>query len=281
MKTEIVATCWTTAGQAKPLADDESSPEPLVKRIELAGAAGFSGFGLLHADLDKVIEQDRVADLARMLNDNGLRFLELEFLTGWFNGGPEREEADRRWQRFLEVASVVPVRNVKVGGNFDGSEASLEIMTNAFGHLCEQAATCDVSVTLEPMPYTNIRTTADGLAITRGANQSNGGLMIDIWHVARAGVDYDWIRTLNRDDILGVEVDDAATEPVGTLLEDTINERRLPGEGSLDIASFVAAVASTGYEGPVGVEIIAAQHRSRPIVEAIPAAFDAAQRFLG
>lgn len=100
--------------------------------------------------------------------------------------------------------------------------------------------------------------------------------------LTRAGVDYQWIAdNLTGQDVGGVEVDDADAddEPIGTVLEDTIHERRLPGDGSFDIPAFLNAIEATGYAGPVGAEIIAAQHRARPVEEAVGAAFEAATRF--
>ena len=39
---DLLATRWTTAGDAAPLGGDERSPVPLRERIEAAGAAGFA-----------------------------------------------------------------------------------------------------------------------------------------------------------------------------------------------------------------------------------------------
>jgi len=47
----LLATCWTTAGDANPLPGDQRSPSPIRERVEAAAAAGFQGIGLLHADL--------------------------------------------------------------------------------------------------------------------------------------------------------------------------------------------------------------------------------------
>ena len=49
----LLATCWTTAGDAAPLRDGERSPVPLRTRIEVAAQAGFRGFGVNYADLTR------------------------------------------------------------------------------------------------------------------------------------------------------------------------------------------------------------------------------------
>ena len=53
-----------------------------------------------------------------------------------------------------------------------------------------------------------------------------------------------------------VELDDADEQVVGTLWEDTLDHRRLPGEGAFDVPAFIAAVHRAGYRGHWGVEII-------------------------
>jgi hypothetical protein len=53
---ELLATCWTSAGDATPDRGDEVSPVDLRTRIETAAEVGWEGFGLLHADL--VIARD-------------------------------------------------------------------------------------------------------------------------------------------------------------------------------------------------------------------------------
>ena len=64
---------------------------------------------------------------------------------------------------------------------------------------------------------------------------------------------------------------------LGTLLEDTLERRRLCGSGALDVPAFVRAVQATGYTGPYGVEIISREHRQRPLDEAARLSFDTAR----
>ena len=68
----------------------------------------------------------------------------------------------------------------------------------------------------------------------------------------------------------------AKAEVVGTLFEDTINNRELCGEGDADVEAFIRAIDRIGYDGPWGVEIISHAHRARPIDEALTRAFDTA-----
>ena len=48
---------------------------------------------------------------------------------------------------------------------------------------------------------------------------------------------------------------------VGTLLEDTIHRRRLPGEGSFDLEGFIRLIDDHGVHCPLSVEILSDELR--------------------
>jgi sugar phosphate isomerase/epimerase len=51
------------------------------------------------------------------------------------------------------------------------------------------------------------------------------------------------------------------------LHEDTINHRRLCGEGEFDIRGFLDQVWKAGYHGPVGIEVLNKELPKRPLDE--------------
>ena len=48
---ELVATCWTSAGNVGPLDTPEMSPIPVLERIQAVASTGWMGMGLVHDDL--------------------------------------------------------------------------------------------------------------------------------------------------------------------------------------------------------------------------------------
>ena len=107
---------------------------------------------------------------------------------------------------------------------------------------------------------------------SKGFPQSN--LLLDIWHVNRGNIDYSEIAAMPREYLKHVELDDAGPLE-GSIMEDTLNRRRLPGEGDFDIAGFLRAVAATGYDGVYGVEILSETQRQLFPAEAAQRSFDA------
>jgi sugar phosphate isomerase/epimerase len=89
----LLATCWTSAGDAASDRLDLRSPLPLRRRIEAVSAAGFRGFGLLSADLPAAEQEYGLDGICAMLDDNGIVDLELEGIPHWWDDGPRRRRA--------------------------------------------------------------------------------------------------------------------------------------------------------------------------------------------
>ena len=57
-------------------------------------------------------------------------------------------------------------------------------------------------------------------------------------------------------------------------------QRKLPGEGELDVVGLIRAVQATGYDGPYCVEVNTPEFRALPVREAAKRAADAATAVL-
>jgi sugar phosphate isomerase/epimerase len=130
------------------------------------------------------------------------------------------------------------------------------------------------AIALEMMPFGQINNFVRALGLVESAGASNGGLLVDLWHVARGGMDYNEVSTVPTKRIVSVELDDADAQPHGSLWEDTLHHRRLCGEGSLRPCEFIAVLRRAGYRGVYSVEIISREHRKRGLEEAALRAFE-------
>src|SRR5439155_8104916 len=81
---DLLALYWTVSGPVEVHRGREWSLFDLRERCEHAARAGFAGIGLWHADLEHVLETRTLAEVGALLDDHGLRYLELEFLMDWF-----------------------------------------------------------------------------------------------------------------------------------------------------------------------------------------------------
>lgn len=271
----LIASYWTVAGDTAPLKGiSEISPHPLPDRIAAAANAGFEGFGLCHEDLMHSVERYGVGAIRSMLDDAGMRFVELEMLGDWCATGERREASDAVRADLLGVAEPLGACHLKCGGHPQGEHYPDEHLAAEFAALCDDCESVGLRVALEPMPFTAVPDPATALELVNLANRPNGGLCVDIWHVTRGGVPFDEVAKLPGELVVAVELDDATADQVGTAIEDTIDRRLLCGQGDFDIGGFIGAIESTGFRGPYGVEIISAEHRARPLAEAAQAAFE-------
>jgi sugar phosphate isomerase/epimerase len=271
---DILASHWAIAGDSYPGAPSEVSPFAIEERVAVAAATGYTGIGLLHADL-LAIEQAAggLAPLDAALRDAGLRHVEVECLIDWFADGEARAASDRRRADLLRAAAALGARHVKVNGELTGRRLPLAHLAHELAELAREAAEAGTTIAVEPMPFSGIPDIAAGLQLLEAAGAPNARLLVDVWHVARAGTPYAELAAVPGELIAHVELDDALAEPVGDLWTDTVHHRLLPGEGELDVTGFLAAIRATGYAGPVGVEVISERHRRLPLREAAEAAY--------
>jgi sugar phosphate isomerase/epimerase len=275
-KIELLAAYWTLAGDVYPCAPNEISPFTLRERCEAASRAGWSGIGLLLDDLEHSIEKYGLSGVKNILADTGMKYFELEILMDWYLDGEARAKSDSARRRFIEVGGELGMLNLKIGASpFDKSPPDFALMTAEFAKLCEDVATVGATVAIEFMPFSPIRNVAEALKVSEGADQPNGGLMVDHWHVVRGGTPYSEIARIPARYIKGVELDDAGAQVKATLFEDSSFNRQLCGEGVGDCPAFIDALQQAGCTLPYyGVELISEVHRKFPLDEMAKRAFD-------
>ena len=267
---ELLATCWTSAGDAAPDRGDEVSPVDLRTRIETASEVGWEGFGLLHADLAIARRTIGLQELRRIFDGSGIKHVELEVLPWWWTTDERRRISDQRRTLLLDAAEVLGARTIKVAAEGGGQPVDAARFHDDFDRVATEAGNAGTRVALEFMPMTNLPTLQAGVDFVTAVGNQHGGLTVDTWHVHRGGTSYAELeRILPVEHLFIVELDDADEQVVGTLWEDTVNARRLPGEGVFDVPAFIAAIHRAGYRGHWGVEIISEQHRQLPIREGL------------
>jgi sugar phosphate isomerase/epimerase len=270
---DLVCSWWTIAG-AVP---GSGSPRTIAERAEAAARAGFAGIGLRHDDYTLARDAGLSdAAIAAAIHDNGLVLDEIEFVTGWSSDDPAQQERGRRFEQDLyALAGAVGVRQLNVGSIEPlGSLPALDAVAERFAALCERALAHGLQVALEFMPWTGIPGPALAWEVVRRADASNGGVLVDTWHDFRGAADPAQLRAIPVDRIFGLQINDADAEVVGTLRDDSIRRRRLPGEGSFDLQGFVRLMDEIGVAAPYAIEVISDEQTALPANEAARRAFE-------
>lgn len=279
---ELVATYWTMGGDCRPGGGPgEISSFDFRDRVEMARKVGYCGIGLAYADIMAVSEHMGLDAMRTILDDNGMKYVEVENIGDWFADGERRKRSDVQRRGLMNAAEKLGAWHIKIGGDIENDGAKdwpMDKMIEDFRVLCDQAADVGTRISLELMPFTNLRTIDQGLELVRGAGADNGGIMLDIWHMERGNIDFERIAEMPGETIFWVELNDAKAEVEGSLFNDTINCRVLPGEGAFDTQGFLSALRRAGYNGPYGVEILSSDHRRLPLAEQATRPYEATMK---
>ena len=275
---DVIGLYWTISGPVEVHVGREWSLFDLRDRCAHAARVGLAGIGIWHADLEHMLETRSLADIAAVIDEYGMRNLELEFLGDWFldPGDDRRRAADRTREMVFAAAEVLPAHHIKVG-NLAGTPCELPRLVEAYGELCADAAThTDAKVVYEFMPYDVVVNTLDtALEVMEGANAPNGGLAIDSWHLGKLNLEPDDLRRIPSRWISWVELSDGPYGIAEEWLDEVINRRKLPGEGDFPIRDYIRVFRELGYHGPWGVEVLSEELRNLPIDEIFDRAYEA------
>lgn len=274
----LLASYFTLAGQVLPLVGSTVSPHSLEARARAAADAGYCGLGLMTDDLQRLVAEHGFDGVKAIIADSGLEHVEFEVLTDWFADGERRARADEDRNFLLDAAERLGAYQIKVSGDLTGTDWPVETMRREFATLARQAGDAGTMITIEIFPASNVRDLDTALAVVGDANPAYGGLLLDVWHMNRGGIPYADFARIPAEYIRHIELDDADAVQVGTIIEDTILRRKLPGEGDFDVPSFLAHIADTGYAGLYGVEVLSDEMRSLSPAEAARRSYDATMR---
>jgi sugar phosphate isomerase/epimerase len=275
MPVELLATCWTHAGDAVPVAGRHLSRLDLRARAEAVAAAGFTGIGFTINDLDAARATYGLSQVRRMCEDLGLVHLEVELLEDWWTAGSRRRESDQTRASLLTAAEVLGARQIKIGPDVvivDGAVpplADVAHWASELHQLAVQAAEVGTRVALEPLPFSNVTDFRLAAELVAAADHPAAGLVVDIWHLERGPSTLTDLGQIPGDKVFVVELNDAPAPQSTDLFHETINHRVLCGSGTFDVRGFVETLQGIGFAGPWGVEIISEAHRQRPLQEVL------------
>jgi sugar phosphate isomerase/epimerase len=209
------------------------------------------------------------AHLKALLADHGMRHVEIEFLLNWFAEGELGEAARRDEELLYHMAETFGARVMLLGGDMRPENTTPpEALAERFAAVAARAAARGVTLGVEACAWTNSGTVDDALRLIDAAGVANAGAYVDVWHLYRRGYNYERLKAIGAQRIVGVQLGDARAQLQGTMPEDSLDHRQLPGEGDADVARFVQILDAIGYAGPLSVEILSIEQRARPPQEA-------------
>ncbi|MEN3794690.1 TIM barrel protein [Fulvimarina sp. MAC3] len=234
----------------------------LAEKLSAIAMAGFTGVEIFENDFLAFDGGPR--EVGRMVRDHGLDILLYQPFRD-FEGMPEPQRSrgfERATHKFdlmealgtdlmLICSNVSPIAL----GGVDRAAADLR-------ELGELAESRGLKIGYEALAWgRHVNDHRDAWEIVRRADHPAVGLILDSFHTLARGIDPQTIRSIPADKIAFVQLADAPKIDMD-LLYWSRHFRNMPGQGDLDVAAFMRAVASTGYEGTVSLEIFNDQFRA-------------------
>lgn len=227
---------------------------PIAERIAVAAAAGFSGIGLYLNQYEQLeAAGEAPGHLHELLDEHDIVLAEIEVVRGWAQTGEPYDRCLAMEEVAWRMADEFDCRYLQAIGPYDGT---LDDAGRAFGGLCDRAGDHGLVVGIEFLPFTNIVTATDAMAIVERAGRDNGGVCVDIWHHERGARDLDLIRAIPGDRVMAIQMNDGPVTPtLRDYVQDCLQYRVPPGSGEFDVASFVAVLNDLNVTVPWSLEV--------------------------
>jgi len=253
----------------------ELSPPDMVT---CARDAGYSHVGLrlipatpAEVSWDTVGDTSLIRETLARLAGTGIAVLDVEILR------LKPETAVEDFEAVFATAARLGAGNALIADN----DPDPRRFADNFAATCDLAATYGIVANLEPMPWTEAKSFAQGIELVRRANRRNSGVLIDALHFDRGGSTVAEIASAPAELIRYIQICDAPAErptEVAELLRQARADRLLPGEGGLDLAGILRNVAPAT---PVSMEIPQEALLGKvPAVERARRALDATKRLV-
>ena len=226
-------------------------------RVDAAVAGGYRGISLFPSDVRRArAEGLDDATMRALLDDNGLEVAEIDPLMSWLPGvEPGSGQFAATEHECYEIAASIGGRSINCVV-FPPQPVQHDVVVESFAALCDRAAERGLLVHLEFMPWTQIATVLDASAVVAAADRPNGGIMLDTWHHFRGPVtDAELAGQVPLEKILAVQLNDAPSRPEENIVEETLNRRRVPGDGDIDLPGILRLLGEGGSPAPLGVEV--------------------------
>ena len=251
---------------------------PLEERAAAARDAGCGHVSLTRADL----ESAEPADVARRVRDQGVEGSVLDGLVKWLPGRDRPGAADDLGENdaIVAAAEAAGVASINVLA-MRPSELPVAELARHFGALCDRAAPAGIRLHIEFAPGAGVPDLASAWAMVQAADRPNGGILFDTWHFTRSGSSLETLAAIPGERIFAVQVSDTAPEPSGTIFDETLHRRRLPGDGSIDFPAVASVLRRIGALGLVGPEVLSDEQHALPPAQAAALAVERSRTALG
>ena len=200
--------------------------------VRVAHEAGWPAVGIW---FDGTVWGDKTSrEVRQSLDDTGIVALDIEPIIPSVDGNDFAEQ-------LIEAAAIIGAQHILFTSRLKDQART----TERYQQVCELAAPHGIKVVCEFLPIFPLNTLSMAAEIVSTSGALNGGVLIDNLHLSRSGSSMDDVKAMPIDLFPYLQICDApAQRPTdfAGLLDEALNGRLCPGEGSLPIVELLNAI---------------------------------------
>jgi sugar phosphate isomerase/epimerase len=244
---------------------------PFEELVRSASSAGFEAITVWPLTYRRAISREGLdpSTMRRIVADAGLHVADVDACGDWLPAADDSTEVPPMfrsiWSRhdFFDAASALGAETV-VAAALTGKPVAHPVAVEGFAQLCDDAGEKGLRVALEFMPFSGVADLEAGWSIVRDADRPNGGLVVDVCHLARSGSDPALLRAVPPERVYSVQLGDGPAHAPDDLRDEAMYQRRLPGKGEFGVATILGLLADIGVRTQVGPELWQRTWSERP-----------------
>lgn len=236
----------------------------LRTKLEAIARAGFEGVEIFENDL---LSFDGSPEEVRQLCERlGLAIVAFQpFRDFEAMPEPQRSRNLQRAERKFDLMEQLGTDFMLVCSNVSPQASDdMERAVADLRELAERAARRNLRIGFEALAWgRHISDYRDAWEVVRRADHPNLGVVLDSFHILSRGHDLSTIAKIPKEKIFFVQLADAPLLEMD-VLQWSRHFRCFPGQGRLPLKDFMAALAKSGYDGPLSLEIFSDAFRAAP-----------------
>ena len=231
--------------------------------VEVTAGAGWKATGVWFDQESWSSTTSR--EVKKRIDDNGIEVVDMEVIR--------LGRSIDKGKALIEAACEIGAKNILVVSSLHSSEETADQLS----HLCSIADAGNITICLEFMKFTSVKSLSDALDVVKLVDAPNVGILLDLLHVVRSGTTFKEIEACDPNLFPYAQWCDGTAQPVGwsdsELITDALDDRLIPSEGKLDALKF-ESLFDTGV--PFSIEV-----RSKHLRESFPDYEERARYVLG
>lgn len=225
------------------------------EKLKAIAAAGFDGIEMFENDLSHHAGSPR--DVRRMCDDLGIGIAMLQPFRD-FEGCPRdrlQKNLDRAERRFDLMHALGTDLMLVCSNTQPDALGDQPVLAEDLRLLAERAGARGLRIAYEGLAWSrHVNTYQHAWELVRQGDHPALGLLLDSFHTLSLKGDPRAIAYIPGEKIFFVQMADAPILAMD-VLQWSRHYRCFPGQGEMDLASFLAPILRSGYAGPLSLEI--------------------------